>query len=207
MQKAYRDSNGNLENVVKAILLDYEARSLLLADTAVSHGKLKEPMIHFAHLLRLFKGYSGAPVANLVNMNTGFSETDAPMSKLDAGELAKFGTYNLSPPAKPAAWPDGPFRFRIDSLRTNLGQSPLDAPTVFNWFYPDFTVPGKLAQAGLFAPEMQTATEAAEVSKINLLYSYTWMTLGPMSTTPATSSAPDLRGLQAWLALASPLPA
>ena len=189
VQKAYRDSNGNLGNVVKAILLDYEARSLLLADTAVSHGKLKEPMIHFAHLLRLFKGYSGAPVANLVNMNTGFSETDAPMSKLDAGELAKFGTYNLSPPAKPATWPDGPFRFRIDSLRTNLGQSPLDAPTVFNWFYPDFTVPGKLAQAGLFAPEMQTATEAAEVSKINLLYNYTWMTLGPMSTTPGVGGA------------------
>ena len=189
VQKAYRDSNGTLGNVVKAILLDYEARSLQLADTAVSHGKLKEPLIHFAHILRLFKAYSGAPVASLVNMNTGFSETDAPMSKLDAGELAKFGTYNLSPPAKPASWPDGPFRFRIDSLRNNLGQSPLDAPTVFNWFYPDFTVPGRLAQAGLFAPEMQTATEAAEVSKINHLYNYTWMTLGPMSATPGVSGA------------------
>ncbi len=189
VQKAYRDSNGTLGNVVKAILLDYEARSLQLADTAISHGKLKEPLIHFAHLLRLFKAYSGAPVANLVNMNTGFSETDAPLSKLEGGELAKFGTYNLSPAAKPASWPDGPFRFRIDSLRNNLGQSPLDAPTVFNWFYPDFTVPGKLAQAGLFAPEMQTATEAAEVSKINHLYNYTWMQLGPMSATPGVSGA------------------
>lgn len=189
VQKAWRDSNGTLGNVVKAILLDYEARSLQLADTAVSHGRLKEPMVHFAHLLRLFKAYSGAPVSNFVTMNTGFSATDAPMSQLDAGELAKFGTYNLSPAAKPASWPDGPFRFRIDSLRNNLGQSPLDAPTVFNWFYPDFTVPGKLSQAGLFAPEMQTATEAAEVSKINLLYNYTWMTLGPMSATPGVSGA------------------
>lgn len=189
VQKAYRDSNGTLGNVVKAILLDYEARSLQLADTAISHGKLKEPLIHFAHILRLFKAYSGAPVANLVNMNTGFSETDAPLSKLDAGELAKYNTHNLSPAAKPASWPDGPFRFRIDSLRNNLGQSPLDAPTVFNWFYPDFTVPGRLAQAGLFAPEMQTATEAAEVSKINHLYNYTWMTLGPMSATPGVGGA------------------
>lgn len=189
VQKAWRDSNGTLGNVVKAILLDYEARSLQLADTAVSHGRLKEPMLHFAHLLRLFKAYSGAPVSNFVTMNTGFSATDAPMSQLDAGELAKFGTYNLSPAAKPASWPDGPFRFRIDSLRNNLGQSPLDAPTVFNWFYPDFTVPGKLSQAGLFAPEMQTATEAAEVSKINHLYNYTWMTLGPMSSTPGVSGA------------------
>jgi hypothetical protein len=189
VQKAYRDSNGNLGAVAKAILLDYEARSLQLADTAISHGKIKEPMIHFAHILRQFKAYSGAPVSVLTTMETGFSETDAPMSKYPATELAKFGTYNLSPPAKPAAWPDGPFRFRIESLRTSLGQSPLDAPSVFNWFYPDFTVPGKLAQAGLFAPEMQTATEAAEVSKINHLYNYTWMALGPMSSTPGVSGA------------------
>ncbi|MBK8092289.1 MAG: DUF1800 family protein [Verrucomicrobiaceae bacterium] len=189
VQKAYRDTNGTLGAVVKAILLDYEARSLQLADTAVSHGKLKEPLIHFAHILRQFRAYSGAPVNLLKDMQTGFSETDAPMGQYPASELAKFGSYNLSPPAKPAAWPDGPFRFRIDSLRSNLGQSPLDAPTVFNWFYPDFTVPGKLAQAGLFAPEMQTATEAAEVSKINHLYNYTWMTLGPMSSTPGVSGA------------------
>jgi hypothetical protein len=189
VQKAYRDSNGNLGAVAKAILLDYEARSLQLADTAISHGKIKEPMIHFAHILRQFKAYSGAPVSLLTTMETGFSETDAPMAKYPATELAKFGSYNLSPPAKPAAWPDGPFRFRIESLRTNLGQSPLDAPSVFNWFYPDFTVPGKLSQAGLFAPEMQTATEAAEVSKINHLYNYTWMTLGPMSTAPGVSGA------------------
>jgi hypothetical protein len=189
VQKAYRDSNGNLGAVAKAILLDYEARSLQLADNAISHGKIKEPMIHFAHILRQFKAYSGAPVSLLTTMETGFSETDAPMSKYPATELAKFGSYNLSPPAKPAAWPDGPFRFRIESLRTNLGQSPLDAPSVFNWFYPDFTVPGKLSQAGLFAPEMQTTTESAEVSKINHLYSYTWMTLGPMSAAPGVSGA------------------
>ncbi len=189
VQKAYRDSNGTLGNVVKAILLDYEARSLQLADTAISHGKVKEPMIHFAHILRQFKAFSGAPVSLLSSMETGFSDTDAPMAKYPGSELAKFGTYNLSPPSKSASWPDGPFRFRIDSLRTNLGQSPLDAPTVFNWFYPDFTVPGKLSQAGLFAPEMQTTTESAEISKINFLYGYTWMTLAPMSATPGAGAA------------------
>ncbi len=189
VQKAYRDSNGTLGNVVKAIFLDYEARSLQLADSAVAHGKIKEPMIHFAHVLRQFKAFSGAPVSVLSSMETGFSETDSPIAKYPGSELAKFGSYNLSPPSKPTAWPDGPFRFRIDSLRTNLGQSPLDAPTVFNWFYPDFTVPGKLSQAGLFAPEMQTITEAAEVSKINHLYNYTWMTLAPMSATPGVSGA------------------
>jgi len=189
VQKAYRDSNGTLGSVVKAILLDYEARSLQLADTAISHGKIKEPMIHFAHVLRQFKAFSGAPVSLLSSMETGFSETDSPMAKYPSTELSNFGNYNLSPPSKPAAWPDGPFRFRIDSLRSSLGQSPLDAPTVFNWFYPDFTVPGKLSQAGLVAPEMQAITEAAEVSKINFLYGYTWMTLAPMSSTPGAGAA------------------
>lgn len=189
VQKKYRETNGTLGAVVKAILLDYEARSLQLADGSVSHGKLKEPMIHFAHLLRQFRAYSGAPVSHLRDMQTGFSETDAPMSQYPASEYAKFATTNLNPPSKPAGWPDGPFRLRIDSLRNSLGQSPLDAPTVFNWFYPDFTVPGKMAQAGLFAPEMQTATEAAEVSKINFLYNYTWMNLAHMTAQPGVGVA------------------
>lgn len=197
VQNAYRGSNGNLGAVVKAILLDYEARSLQLADTAVSHGKLKEPMIHFAHILRQFRAYSGAPVSILRDMQTGFSETDAPMAQYPATEYAKFSMANVNPPSKPNGWADGPFRYRIDSLRNNLGQSPLDAPTVFNWFYPDFTVPGKMAQAGLFAPEMQTATEAAEVSKINFLYAYTWSTLAHMSNTPGVGVA-DFLFRNAW---------
>ncbi|MFY7949799.1 MAG: hypothetical protein ACOVRP_11345, partial [Gemmatimonas sp.] len=53
----------------------------------------------------------------------------------------------------------------------------------------DFTVPGKLSQAGLFAPEMQTTTESAEIAKINFLYGYTWMTLAPMSATPGAGAA------------------
>ncbi|MCA1963350.1 MAG: DUF1800 family protein, partial [Prosthecobacter sp.] len=189
VQKAYRDSNGTLGAVVKAILLDYEARSLQLADASISHGKVKEPLIHFAHLLRLFRAYSGAPVSILRDMQTGFSDTDAPMAKYPATELAKFDTANANPPSMPANWQPGPFRLRIDSLRSNLGQSPLDAPSVFNWFYPDFTIPGRLSQMGLFAPEMQTVNEGAEVAKINFLYSYMWMTLAHMSTQPGTGTS------------------
>ena len=190
VQKAFRDGNGLLGPVVKAILLDHEARSLALADGLISHGKVKEPLVHFASILRQFRAYSGAPVAALRDMQTSFSDLDAPMtSGYPASEVSKFNTLNLSPPSKPASWPDGPFRFRIDSLRNSLGQSPQDAPSVFNWFLPDFQPAGRFAKNGLFAPELQISTEAGEVSKVNFLYNYTWMTLGGMSTTPGISGA------------------
>ena len=43
---------GDMKAVIKAILLDYEARSLQLADTSISHGKVKEPLVAFAAMLR-----------------------------------------------------------------------------------------------------------------------------------------------------------
>lgn len=184
VQKVYRETNGTLGPVIKAILLDYEARSIQLADSSISHGKVKEPLLHFANILRQFRAYSGASVNVLRDMTPALSDTDGPMTGgYSAGEVSKFSTDNVSPPSKPTGWDDGPFRFRLDSLRSSLGQSPQDAPSVFNWFYPDFVVPGRMAQAGLFAPELQISTEAAEVSKVNLLYSYTWMSLPP--TNPA----------------------
>lgn len=189
VQKVWRDTNGTLGPVIKAILLDYEARSLQLADSSISYGKVKEPLIHFANILRQFRAYSGAPVSILRDMNLPFSETDAPSGSYPTDEYAKFDTANANPPSKPNGWSDGPFRLRLDSLRGNLGQSPLDAPSVFNWFYPDFTVPGNMAQAGLVAPEMQTVTEGAEITKINFLYSYMWMTLAHMATQPGTGTS------------------
>ena len=190
VQKVYRDNNGLLGPVIKAILLDWEARSLKLADTSISFGKVKEPLVHFASVLRQFRAFSGAPVSLLRDMKTGFSDLDAPMAGgYSAGELAKFSLSNANPPSKPTGWPDGPFRIRIDSLRSSLGQSPQDAPSVFNWFLPDYVVPGNMAQAGLFAPELQIATEAAEVSKLNLLYNYTWMQLAGMTAQPGVGGA------------------
>ncbi len=190
VQKVFRDNNGLLGPVVKAILLDYEARSLQLADTLISHGKIKEPLIHMTSLMRQFHAYSGASVTVLRNMQPPFSDTDAPMTGgYPASETAKFSTDNLQPPSKPAAWPDGPFRFRIDRVRDTLGQSPQDSPSVFNWFMPDFQPAGRFATNGLYGPELQISTEAGEVAKVNYLYGYTWMTLAGMSSTPGISGA------------------
>ncbi|WP_081961621.1 DUF1800 family protein [Aquabacterium sp. NJ1] len=42
-----------------------------------------------------------------------------------------------------------------------LAQSPLHAPSVFNWYSPDYSPPGELLDAGLTAPEFQITHETS----------------------------------------------
>jgi uncharacterized protein (DUF1800 family) len=53
-----------------------------------------------------------------------------------------------------------------------LGQSPLRAPSVFNFFRPGYTPPGtQLAALGLVAPEMQITTETSVAGYLNFMQS------------------------------------
>jgi uncharacterized protein (DUF1800 family) len=55
----------------------------------------------------------------------------------------------------------------LDSPDDSLGQSPLLAPSVFNFFSPNYRPPGPVAQAGLLAPEFQLTTETSVVGALN----------------------------------------
>lgn len=190
VQKRYRDSNGNLGEVLKAILLDYEARSLQLADSSISHGKVKEPLVAFTSMLRAMRAFSGAPVSILKDNPPPFSASDSPLAgAYPATELAKFSTENVNPPSLPAGWAQGPFRYRFNDLTGSIGQSPQRAPSVFNWFMPDYVKPGAMAEAGLFAPELQISTESNDVAKVNFFYSYTLSTPVGFSTQPGSDAA------------------
>lgn len=180
--KKYQDTKGNLGEVVKAILLDYEARSLQLADGTVAAGKPKEPILHFAAMTRALKCYTGAPLVNLTTMSVPFSATQAPI--LTAYEVAE---YNKFPP--------NTVRFRWPDTQTAITQSPLRAPSVFNWFLPDYVVPGPLAAAGLVAPELQVATESNVVNVVNAHYN-TIFTSYPPTVKPG-------RGLDDFLNLSA----
>src|SRR5690606_15429469 len=46
-------------------------------------------------------------------------------------------------------------RLHIPNPQTNLAQAALRAPSVFNFFEPNFVLPGAVAAAGLYAPEYQ----------------------------------------------------
>jgi hypothetical protein len=58
-------------------------------------------------------------------------------------------------------------RYRYGDTTTGLGQTPLRAPSVFNWFLPDYQPGGEIAQAGLSAPELQIANENSMIRGVN----------------------------------------
>ncbi len=162
----FRETKGDLAQVIRAILLDYEARSLTHADGVSGHGKLKEPILHFAASLRALQSYTGAPLANLSTLTVPFTAAQSPVTTpYETAELNKF--------------PAGAVRFRFPDTTANLAQTPQSAPSVFNWFLPDYVLPGPLATAGLVAPEFQVLTESNLVAIINFHYQFQFATLPP----------------------------
>ena len=114
---------GDLGAVIRAILLDDEARRLPRAN----EGKLREP------LLRLTAAWRGLDV------------------ELGVPEPAMNGTAINSSV--------GSIGMRIGFTFSEFGQRPWSAPTVFNFYEPDYQNPGSLQQLGLFAPEFQILNE------------------------------------------------
>ena len=117
-------TRGDLRAVVKAILLDTEARSDAgLADPAF--GKLREPVVRFVQWARSF----------------GVTSAD--------------DSWNIGDTSDPA---------------TRLGQSPLRAPWVFNFFRPGYVPPNSaLGNRSLTAPEFQITTESSVAGYVNFM--------------------------------------
>lgn len=57
----------------------------------------------------------------------------------------------------------------VNEARLHFAQQPLRAPSVFNFFVPDYVRAGSLADAGLLAPEFQIANENYSVKTANML--------------------------------------
>jgi hypothetical protein len=88
----------------------------------------------------------------------------------------------------------------------DLAQIPLGAPSVFNFFLPDFSPSGAVALAGLAAPELQIVTEATLYDIINMHYSllltsgksgYDLDALASVSSGSDDTFTPDYTTLQA----------
>lgn len=119
---------GDLLAVVRAILLDAEARSLATIAQANS-GKLKEPFLRVTGLLRAMR----------------YTVQD--------------GTL--------------PYDFGSTVSESTIGQFPLAAPSVFNFYLPDHRPPGPIDAAGLVGPEYQILTSVFAVTLPNTLYTIT----------------------------------
>jgi uncharacterized protein (DUF1800 family) len=124
---------GDLQAVVRAILMDYDARGPALATQGAGHER--EPVIRLTNLLRAFNASSSN------------------------------GTFSV--------------RNAISPTDTSLAQEPMNSPTVFNFFSPDYQAPGAVAQAGLYSPEFQLTSEVAVATIANYLNKAIYTSLGP----------------------------
>lgn len=115
---------GDLMGVVRAILLDPEARYGQWQQPEV-FGKLREPVLKATHLWRAMLGQS------------------------DNGRVINLLT-----------WPP---------IEDWFGQAPLRAPSVFNFFSPDYRPSGEIGGLGLRAPEFQMLDDSHIVDTPNYL--------------------------------------
>ncbi|MEO8384415.1 MAG: DUF1800 family protein [Betaproteobacteria bacterium] len=105
---------GDMKAVIRAILLDPEARASRSAQPN-SFGKLREPVLRFTHLHRAF---------------------DARMAGGYYSSIYDLGGSD------------------------SIGQSPLHAGSVFNFYHPDYSPSGPLGQMQLFGPEFEISNSA-----------------------------------------------
>ena len=78
---------------------------------------------------------------------------------------------------------------RLPNAANNLGQNPYFAPTVFNYFPPDATIPG----TSTLAPEFAIHTTNSAVARANLMYTLVYNGYSPDATIPnATGTRLDL---------------
>ena len=122
---------GNLRAVMRAILLDPEARAGHWQRYA-TYGKLREPLLKLTQIWRAL--HARTPAGNAVRNN-------------------RIRSLNTWPP-----------------LVDMIGQSPLQSPTVFNFFKPDFAPSGEMRAAGLVGPEFQILTDTTTTSLANMLF-------------------------------------
>lgn len=114
---------GDMRAVLRAVLLDPEARSTTVVNGA-SWGKLREPMVRFANWMRAFDARS------------------------------QHGAYRI---------------WNLEDNVSSLGQNPLRAPSVFNWFRPDYAPPGQVLNQGLVAPEFQITHDTTVTGYANFV--------------------------------------
>lgn len=123
---------GNLGAVVKAILLDPEARLGDDLEGGDLGGHLSEPVLYMTRIVRGLCGSSGACYSNATPYNfTGGSMTNVARN--------------------------------LPTTGANVSQNVLFAPSVFNYFAPDYTI----NSLGLYGPEFQILTSATSPLRAN----------------------------------------
>lgn len=117
------------------------------------------------------------PEARAANPPATFGKIREPLLRLTA--VLRAWDFQL-----PAATQYGEIRMGMTNPTGSYAQRPLGAPTVFNFYEPDYQHPGALADANLYAPEMQIINEGTTYSISNSLADYTFRYYVGMTNPP-----------------------
>jgi uncharacterized repeat protein (TIGR02543 family) len=81
--------------------------------------------------------------------------------------MIRFGNWMRAFDARPS---NGVYAiWNLENPVESLGQNPLRAPSVFNWFRPDYAPPGPVLNQGLVAPEFQITHETTVTGYANFV--------------------------------------
>ncbi|MCL4787429.1 MAG: DUF1800 family protein [Verrucomicrobia bacterium] len=92
--------------------------------------------------------------ANTENSATVLPLVGAPVVR-SGGVTVRYSTWSMN--------------YTDTGTSSSLLQTPLNSPTVFNFFFPDYKFPGLLAAAGLTTPEFQLTSDTSAVLQMNYL--------------------------------------
>ena len=143
----WNSSGGNLGKVLRAILLDSEARTAPAANDA-DYGKPREPLLRIANLWRSYEAWYVVPSDGTI-------------------DFAQYG---------------------FGDLTMSIAQDSQRAPSVFNFFAPDYRIPTSDGSAGIYAPELQIVNESTFTTGHNMSDTAIWnyaATVAPGVTTNA----------------------
>jgi uncharacterized protein (DUF1800 family) len=137
---ANRASPNQLREVTRAILLDPEARygQWIAPDT---YGKLREPLLALTHFWRAMDARHTCGT--------------------DAG-----GRHFANQPYRYAGYATA-WGTQDSQYGSGVGQAPLRAPSVFNFFKPSYLPPGEMTTRNLLGPEFQLQTESVIANTAN----------------------------------------
>lgn len=181
--KAFKDSEGDLGMTVKAILLDSEARVVSLNDK--TFGMKKSPLEGYLQVVRTMEGLTYLPIRD----PAGAAPFDTAPGSFTNADLF-LDTFGLN--ATQTANQERNFRFLQGSTFTNgstgLQMTPFRQETVFNWYLPDYSPGGPIADAGLVSPELQLANEQDVIRNINYFEDISRSSIGVITDNLANSS-------------------
>ncbi len=145
------NARGDLKAVVRAILLDPEARGSVKTDP--NYGKLREPVQLATNLFRQFN----------VRSADGAADSDG----------------------------------YVNPQVATMGQNAFNSPTVFNYYSPDYTVPG----TALNGPEFGIMTTGTAIARANFINTFVFSRVNGNSTNAPFGTSIDFTETQALSSL------